>query len=297
MRRSPSSAVPSLFVTENSWAKDVKYILNFEYRGTTGKSLFFEGASVNKTCSARTRPASLHRWRVLVLLRVPTTREQHRLLDPQWLGAPGLAFASIGNNVRYHTPTDDLTNFSPGALQYTGDMLLRARPVDCQSAVVGFGPEQELVWFTVGPVLISYPTAIAYLLLIVRSSSWCLPLSSCPGEDDQMAVSAAACAVVSIGSALIAIVSPSCYLPSSTGSLGWHQPRGCSTQTRTEASWRMVTFVIAVSQSRLRYSSALASSAKVESLQVSARSSLWAVLVTATVAAPHRLHLRHSRCC
>lgn len=157
-----------LFVTENEWAKDVKYVLNFEYRGTTGKSLFFEGSSVNQDllnsyrASQRSPLASSLFYFAYQQLENST---DFSILDT--LGAPGLAFASIGNNVRYHTPSDNLENFSPGALQYTGDMLLGLIRSIADQPSLESGPEQELVWYTVGPILVSYPVVIAYALLAV----------------------------------------------------------------------------------------------------------------------------------
>ena len=156
----------TLFVTENPAAKDVKYILNFEYRGTTGKSLFFEGAGVNEDLLDAYRGAqSSPLASSLFYFAYQQLENSTDFSVLNTLNSPGLAFASIGNNVRYHTRTDDLVNFSPGALQYTGDMMLGLVTSIANQPTLTSKPGEELVWFTVGPVLVSYPTAVAFVLL------------------------------------------------------------------------------------------------------------------------------------
>ena len=156
----------TLFVTENPAAKDVRYILNFEYRGTTGKSLFFEGAGVNEDLLDAYRAAQAAPLASSLFYFAYQQLENSTDFSVlNTLNAPGLAFASIGNNVRYHTPTDDLVNFSPGALQYTGEMMLGLVTSIANQQTLNSKPGEELVWFTVGPVLVSYPTAVAFALL------------------------------------------------------------------------------------------------------------------------------------
>ena len=280
-----------LFVTENSWAKDVKYVLNFEYRGTTGKSLFFEGASVNQDLLGAykaSQSAPLASSLFYFAYQQLENSTDFSILNT--LGAPGLAFASIGNNVRYHTPTDDLTNFSPGALQYTGDMLLGLVQSIANQPSLDSAPEQELVWFTVGPVLISYPTAIAYLLLIVALVFLVLAIVFAARRDMIKWRGVGRGAATTIGSALIAIVVTQLLLAfvywvrwdtrdfiSLSGMFDTDPYRG---------QLYMVTFVFAVSAITVALLIRARKFHEVESLQVGALI-VWAVLgALATVAAP-----------
>lgn len=156
----------TLFVTESPLAQDVKYILNFEYRGTTGKGLFFEGSGINQDLIDKYRqvqPNPLSSSMFYFAYQQLENSTDFAVLNS--LDKPGLAFASIGNNVRYHTRTDDMLNLSPGALQYTGAMMLGLVQSIGNQPSLDASPAQELVWFNVGPVLLSYPPAIAFVLL------------------------------------------------------------------------------------------------------------------------------------
>lgn len=162
----PTLGGSTLFVQESPAAKDVKFILNFEYRGTTGKSLFFEGASVDQDLIdtyRQVQPNPLSSSMFFFVYQQLENSTDFAVLNT--LGAPGLAFASIGNNVRYHTPTDNLTNFSPGALQYTGDMMLGLVKNLANQDSLASKSGEELVWYNIGPILLSYPTLVAYVLL------------------------------------------------------------------------------------------------------------------------------------
>ena len=280
-----------LFVTENQWAKDVKYVLNFEYRGTTGKSLFFEGASVNQDLLgvyAANQSAPLASSLFYFAYQQLENSTDFSILNT--LGAPGLAFASIGNNVRYHTPSDNMVNFSPGALQYTGDMLLGMVQSIANQPSLQSAPEQELVWFTVGPILISYPTAIAFLLLVVALVMLVLAIVFAARRGMIKWRGIGRGAATTVGSAVIAIVVTQLLLAfvywvrwdtrdfiSLSGMFDTDPYRG---------QLYMVTFVFAVSAITVALLIRARKFHEVESLQIGALI-VWAVFGTlATLAAP-----------
>ena len=109
------------FVREHPWAKDVAMALNFEARGTTGRSLMFE-----------TGPGNLDAVRVL--RTVPgvtagsmfTTIYRTMLVDTDLseLGTPALNFAFGDGADRYHTSHDDVAHLNIGSLQHHGQQAL-----------------------------------------------------------------------------------------------------------------------------------------------------------------------------
>src|SRR6266480_2544676 len=91
------------FVREHPWAKDVAMALNFEARGTTGRSLMFE-----------TGPGNLDAVRVLRTVPSVTT---------------GSLFTTIYRTMpngadRYHTSHDDIAHLNTGSLQHHGQQAL-----------------------------------------------------------------------------------------------------------------------------------------------------------------------------
>ena len=109
------------FVREHPWAKDVAMALNFEARGTAGRSLMFE-----------TGPGNLDAVRVL--RTVPgvtagsmfTTIYRTMLVDTDLseLGTPALNFAFGDGADRYHTSHDDVAHLNIGSLQHHGQQAL-----------------------------------------------------------------------------------------------------------------------------------------------------------------------------
>src|SRR5262245_59563958 len=112
------------FVREHPWAKDVAMVLNFEARGTTGRSLMFE-----------TGPGNLDTVRVLrtvpgvtagsvfttIYRRMPNDTD---LSELALLGTPALNFAFGDGADRYHTSHDDIAHLNTGSLQHHGQQAL-----------------------------------------------------------------------------------------------------------------------------------------------------------------------------
>jgi hypothetical protein len=112
------------FVREHPWAKDVAVVLNFEARGTSGRSFMFE-----------TGPGNLDAARALRSARNATAGSVfatiYRLLpndtdfsETAVLGLPGLNFAFADGVERYHTSRDDIAHLNPGSLQHHGSQML-----------------------------------------------------------------------------------------------------------------------------------------------------------------------------
>jgi peptidase M28-like protein len=112
------------FVREHPWAKDVAMALNFEARGTTGRSLMFE-----------TGPGNLDALRVLrtipgvtagsVFTTIYRTMPNDTdLSELALLGTPALNFAFGDGADRYHTWHDDVAHLNAGSLQHHGQQAL-----------------------------------------------------------------------------------------------------------------------------------------------------------------------------
>ena len=110
------------FVEQHPWARDVRMVLDFEARGTSGASQMFEtsagnGAVVAEWASLAPKPAGSS-LTYEVYKRLPNDTDFSMFKK---LGTAGLNFAFIGNWERYHTPHDSPGNLDQGSLQHEGD--------------------------------------------------------------------------------------------------------------------------------------------------------------------------------
>jgi peptidase M28-like protein len=112
------------FVRDHPWAKDAAMVLNFEARGTSGRSLMFE-----------TGPGNLDTVRVLrsvpgatadsVFTAIYRTMPNDTdLSELGLLGTPALNFAFGDGADRYHTSHDDVAHLNTGSLQHHGEQAL-----------------------------------------------------------------------------------------------------------------------------------------------------------------------------
>ena len=112
------------FVTEHRWAKDVALVLDFEARGTSGRSTMFETGANNLDVVRTLRTVSdvsTSSMMVTVYRNLPNDTD---LSEFARLGQPALNFAFIGGVTRYHTPFDDAKHLDPGSLQHHGQQML-----------------------------------------------------------------------------------------------------------------------------------------------------------------------------
>ncbi|HEX6052655.1 MAG TPA: M28 family peptidase, partial [Gemmatimonadaceae bacterium] len=112
------------FVREHPWAKDVGVALNFEARGTRGRSYMFETGPGNldvvRVLSA-VPDVSATSLSVTVYRMLPNDTDLSELAV---LGRPALNFAFADGVERYHTAHDDVAHLDPGSLQHHGTQAL-----------------------------------------------------------------------------------------------------------------------------------------------------------------------------
>lgn len=153
------------FVHEHPWARDVTMALNFEARGTAGRSLMFE-----------TGPGNLDAVRVLrsvpgvtagsvfttIYRTMPndTDLSEFALLD-----TPALNFAFCDGADRYHSSHDDIGHLNRGSLQHHGEQALAL----ARAFANGPLPRQR----TGDAVFFDLPA----LGLVVYPENWALPLA------------------------------------------------------------------------------------------------------------------------
>jgi Peptidase family M28 len=112
------------FVREHPWAKDAAMVLNFEARGTTGRSLMFETGPGNLDAVRvlRTVPGVTAGSMFTTVYR--TMPNDTDLSELALLGTPALNFAFGDGADRYHTSRDDITHLNTGSLQHHGQQAL-----------------------------------------------------------------------------------------------------------------------------------------------------------------------------
>jgi Peptidase family M28 len=112
------------FVREHPWAKDVAIVLNFEARGTTGRSLMFETGPGNLDAVRvlRTVPGVTAGSVFTTIYR--TMPNDTDLSELSLLGMPALNFAFGDGADRYHTSYDDVGHLNTGSLQHHGEQAL-----------------------------------------------------------------------------------------------------------------------------------------------------------------------------
>jgi len=112
------------YVREHPWAKDVAVVLNFEARGTGGRSLMFETGPGNLDVARALRSdrdATAGSVTSIIYRTLPNDTDLSELAV---LGLPALNFAFADGVERYHTTQDDVAHLSPGSLQHHGSQML-----------------------------------------------------------------------------------------------------------------------------------------------------------------------------
>jgi hypothetical protein len=112
------------FVREHPWAKDVGVVLNFEARGTSGRSVMFETGAGNLDAARALRnapDATAGSVFATIYRLLPNDTD---LSEFAVLGLPALNFAFADGVERYHTSHDDIAHLNPGSLQHHGSQML-----------------------------------------------------------------------------------------------------------------------------------------------------------------------------
>ena len=161
------------FVREHPWAKDVAFVLNFEARGTSGRSFMFETGSGNLDAARALRSAGNATAGSVYATIYRTLPNDTDLSELAALGLPALNFAFADGVERYHTSHDDIAHLNPGSLQHHGSqMLAMARTLGTEAlprARTGDGVFFDLpgVGLVVYPQAFELPLAILALALVV----------------------------------------------------------------------------------------------------------------------------------
>jgi len=153
------------FVREHPWAKDVGVTLNFEARGTAGRSYMFETGPGNLDVARMLRGAgdvSATSLSVTVYRSLPNDTD---LSEMAVLSKPALNFAFADGVERYHTAHDDVFYLDQGSLQHHGSQMLTL------ARAFGNGPLPRPV--TGDAVFFDLP----FVGLIVYPESWALPIA------------------------------------------------------------------------------------------------------------------------
>ena len=161
------------FVREHPWAKDVAFVLNFEARGTSGRSFMFETGPGNLDAARALRSAGNATAGSVYATIYRTLPNDTDLSEIALLGLPALNFAFADGVERYHTSHDDIAHLNPGSLQHHGSqMLAMARTLGTEPlprAHTGDGVFFDLpgVGLVVYPQGLELPLAILALALVV----------------------------------------------------------------------------------------------------------------------------------
>ena len=112
------------FVREHQWAKDVAVILNFEARGTSGRSFMFETGPGNRDAVSALRAAGDVTAGSVFTTIYRALPNDTDLSEFAVLGLPALNFAFADGVERYHTGHDDVAHLNHGSLQHHGSQML-----------------------------------------------------------------------------------------------------------------------------------------------------------------------------
>lgn len=158
------------FATQHAWMRDVRFAVNFEAMGTSGRASLYVTSPDNGPLIAAMRkvaPQGFGSSFVTGLFNaMPQMRNACDLQDYMDAGVPGLGFVIHGDTHHYHTLLDSPDNLDPRTVQSFGDYALGlARGLGDSSLGNLAGP--DAVFFAAGPFGVAqYP------------AGWALPISS-----------------------------------------------------------------------------------------------------------------------
>lgn len=161
------------FAREHPWAKDVAIALNFEARGTSGRSYMFETGPGNRDAVSTLRAAGDVTAGSVFTTIYRTLPNDTDLSELAVLGIPALNFAFADGVERYHTSRDDVAHLNLGSLQHHGLQMLALTealangelPRPKTSDAVFF--DLPLIGMVIYPIWVALPLAIAALVFTV----------------------------------------------------------------------------------------------------------------------------------
>lgn len=161
------------FVREHKWAKDVAIALNFEARGTTGRSYMFETGPGNLDAARTLRSAGDVTAGSVFTTIYRTLPNDTDLSELALLKVPALNFAFADGVERYHTSKDDSSHLNPGSLQHHGQQMLRlattlaTQPLPRPATGDAVFFDLPLIGLVVYPTWLAIPLAIVVLVLFI----------------------------------------------------------------------------------------------------------------------------------
>lgn len=161
------------FVREHAWAKDVAVVLNFEARGTTGRSFMFETGPGNLDAVRALRTAGDVSAGSVYATVYRTLPNDTDLSELAVLGLPALNFAFADGVERYHTSHDDVAHLNPGSLQHHGTQMLALAKTFASETLprptTGDGVffDLPLLGLVVYPAALAVPLAILAVVMVV----------------------------------------------------------------------------------------------------------------------------------
>ena len=155
------------FVREHPWAKDVAVVLNFDTRGTSGRSVMFETGVGNRDAVSVLRSVGDATAGSVFTTIYRTLPNDTDLSELSMLGQPAMNFAFVDGIERYHTSNDDVAHLDPGSLQHQGEQMLGlARAFG--SGTLPRPRTGDAVFFDLPLIgLVVYPESLAIPLAIV----------------------------------------------------------------------------------------------------------------------------------
>lgn len=160
------------FVREHPWAKDVGVVLNFEARGTSGRSYMFETGPGNLDAARALRSAGNVTAGSVFATIYRTLPNDTDLSETAVLDLPALNFAFADGVERYHTSHDDVAHLNPGSLQHHGSQMLAlartfgTEPLPRARTGDGVFFDLPIVGLVVYPLGVEIPLAILALVLV-----------------------------------------------------------------------------------------------------------------------------------
>jgi hypothetical protein len=160
------------FVREHPWAKDAAVALNFEARGTSGRSFMFETGPGNLDAARALRSAGDATAGSVYATIYRTLPNDTDLSEVAVLGLPALNFAFADGVERYHTSRDDVAHLNPGSLQHHGSQMLAmtrtfgTEPLPRAHTGDGVFFDLPIIGLLVYPQGLELPLAILALVLV-----------------------------------------------------------------------------------------------------------------------------------
>jgi len=155
------------FVREHPWAKDVAAVLNFDARGTSGRSYMFETGPgnlgvVRALKSAGDVTAGSTFTTIYRTLENDTDLSEFAVLD-----VPGMNFAFADGVERYHTSRDDVAHLDRGSLQHHGAQMLAVTRTLANAPLPRLVTGDGVFFDFPGLGLVVYPVGLAIPLAIL----------------------------------------------------------------------------------------------------------------------------------